>query len=162
DDSGSGSAATSLTVNNVAPTVSPISGPSPSPGVRGQTLAFIGFFTDVGTLDTHTVTWNFGDGTGDFGPTSATQGTAGNTTHVFAASGTFNVTFKVKDDDGGVTTVSKQVTIVAAGLQDDPCEPGKKLLAVGGTTGDDTIVFTPVGNTGAVQVCINGVSQGTF
>ena len=34
----SGTAGTGVTVNNVAPVVAPITGPSPSPGVRGQAL----------------------------------------------------------------------------------------------------------------------------
>src|SRR5262249_27384715 len=40
DDTGSATASTSVTVNNVAPVVGSISGPNPSPGVRGQTLSF--------------------------------------------------------------------------------------------------------------------------
>src|SRR5207249_391862 len=40
DDSGIGTGASSVTVDNVAPAVDPITGPNPSPGVRGQTLTF--------------------------------------------------------------------------------------------------------------------------
>ena len=158
----SGSTSTSVTVNNVAPVVAAISGPSPSPGVRGQTLTFTSSFTDVGTLDTHQVTWNFGDGTGDFGPANAVHGMTLTTSHVFAASGTYTVTLTVKDDDGAISVVSKDIPVVAVAIQDDPCKPGETLLAVGGTTGDDTIVFSPVENGGAINVSINGVSQGTF
>jgi Ca2+-binding RTX toxin-like protein len=46
-------------------------------------------------------------------------------------------------------------------LQDDPTEPGKTELVVTGTSGNDAIVISP-GNDGAVNVTINGVSQGTF
>src|SRR5262249_53702453 len=63
DDTGTATVGTSVAVNNVAPLVGPIDGPSPGPGVRGQTLAFAGSFTDVGTQDTHEVSWDFGDGT---------------------------------------------------------------------------------------------------
>jgi fibronectin-binding autotransporter adhesin len=68
----------------------------------------------------------------------------------------------VKDDDGAISVVSKDIPVVAVAIQDDPCKPGETLLAVGGTTGDDTIVFSPVENGGAIKVSINGVSQGTF
>src|SRR5262249_1932666 len=154
---GVGTGSTSVTVNNVAPVVDPI-GVDFIPGVRGETLTFTDRFTDVGTLDTHTVTWNFDDGTGDLGPAGAAQGTTLTYGHVFADSGTYTVSLTVRDDDGGVTVVSKQVTIVAAALQADPLSPGQTMLVVGGTTGDDTVVFTPSGSTGGVQVIINGVS----
>src|SRR5262249_4229325 len=111
---------------------------------------------------THQVTWNFGDGTGDFGPTAAVQGTVITAAHVFIASGTYTVTLTVQDDDSGVTVVTQQVTVTAAALQDDPRNPGQTMLVVGGTTADDTIVITPVGNTGAVTVTLNGVSLGDF
>src|SRR5262249_9664188 len=52
----------SITVNNVAPAVASLAGPAPSPGVRGQTLSFGGSFTDAGLFDTHTATFDWGDG----------------------------------------------------------------------------------------------------
>src|SRR5262249_45991333 len=52
--------------------------------------------------------------------------------------------------------------ITAVALQTDPTDPTKTALAVGGTTGNDTIVFNPGGGSGTVQVVINGVSQGTY
>src|SRR5262249_27917431 len=67
-----------------------------------------------------------------------------------------------QDDDGGVKTQTATVTIVAVALQDDPCNPGKTALVAGGTTGNDTIAFDPVGNGGDIQVTINGVSQGVY
>src|SRR5207247_2489524 len=102
DDGGANAVGTSITVNNLAPLVDPISGPEPSPAVRGQTLTFSSAFTDVGTLDTHLVTWNFGDGTGDFGPTGASPGATVSTSHLFTAAGTYTVSLTVQDDDGGV------------------------------------------------------------
>src|SRR5205085_2609836 len=60
-DGDSGSGSSSVVVNNVAPVITSLPGPNPSPGVRGQTLSFTGSFTDVGTLDTHTATFDWGD-----------------------------------------------------------------------------------------------------
>src|SRR5262249_29716551 len=57
DDNGTGTGSAAVTVNNVAAVVAAISGPTPSPGVRGQTLAFSSSFSDVGTLDTQLATW---------------------------------------------------------------------------------------------------------
>ncbi|HMC67265.1 MAG TPA: calcium-binding protein, partial [Gemmataceae bacterium] len=47
-------------------------------------------------------------------------------------------------------------------LQTDPCDPTKTALVVQGTLGNDTIVFTPGGNTGDISVKLNGASLGTF
>ena len=119
DDTGVGTAATSVTVNNVAPVIGPIVGPSPSPGVRGQTLAFSGSFTDVGTLDTHQVSWDFGDGTViAFHPSTDPGALA--PSHVYTAAGPYTLTLTVRDDDTGTTASSKSITIVVVALQDDP------------------------------------------
>lgn len=59
-------AETTVTVNNVAPTASIESMTQPNPQFIlpiVHELAFDGSFTDPGWLDTHTSTWNFGDGT---------------------------------------------------------------------------------------------------
>jgi Ca2+-binding RTX toxin-like protein len=159
----SNSAGTSLTVNNVAPVITSLSGPTPNPGVRGQTLTFGGSFTDVGTLDTHTATFDWGDGSSS--PAVVTESGGSGTvsaSHVYTGSGSYNVTLTVRDDDLGVVSQSTSIVISAAALQNDPTYPGTTALAVGGTTGDDTIVLHPIGNTGKIEVLINGVSQGTF
>src|SRR5262249_47962641 len=145
DDTGSVSASTAVTVNNVAPVVAPITGPAPSPGVRGQTLAFSGSFTDVGTQDMHQVSWDFGDGV-VIGFHPSTDAGALSPTHVFAEAGTYTVTLIVKDDDTGTTSSSQLITIGVVAVQDDPFMPGKTDLVVGGgNTTDDVIRFVPNG-----------------
>jgi PKD repeat protein len=130
--------------------------------VRGQALNFSGSFTDVGTLDTHEVRWDFGDGTViDFHSTTDPNALTA-PTHVYTASGVYTLTLSVRDDDGGLTSVSQAVTITAAAIQVDPCDPTKTALVVGGTTEGDVIVFNPQGNDGDIQVLINGVSEGVF
>ena len=47
-------------------------------------------------------------------------------------------------------------------LSPDHCDPTKTQLSVYGFSGNDTIVISPVGNTGTVQVTINDVVMGTF
>jgi hypothetical protein len=157
---GSGSGSVNLTVNNVAPVVAPVSGPAS--GVRGQALNFSGSFTDVGTLDTHEVRWDFGDGTViDFHSTTDPNALTA-PTHVYAASGVYTLTLSIRDDDGGLTSVSQAVTISAVAIQVDPCDSTKTALVVGGTADGDVIIFNPQGNDGDIQVLINDVSQGTF
>jgi uncharacterized delta-60 repeat protein len=47
-------------------------------------------------------------------------------------------------------------------LEPDTTDPSKTQLVVGGTRGDDKIKIQKVGNTGAVEVKLNGTSLGTF
>jgi PKD repeat protein len=157
---GSGSGGANLTVNNAAPVVAAISGPSS--GVRGQSLDFSGSFTDVGSLDTHQVSWDFGDGTVIGFHSTADPNALTPPSHIFTASGVYTVTLSIRDDDGGLTSVTKEVTITAVAIQTDPCDSGETALVVGGTTGSDTIVFARLNNAGDIAVSINGVLEGVF
>lgn len=69
-----------------------------------ESLSFNGSYSDPGALDTHTVTWDFGDGT-----------IANNTlvpTHRYSTPGTYPVTLTVTDKDGGTSTATLTVTIL--------------------------------------------------
>ncbi len=158
DDGDAAAASTTVRVNNLAPQVNPIMGPNS--GVRGQPLTFAGSYSDVGPLDQHEVSWDFGDGSVLSFVSTATVGALA-PSHVFTSSGAYLVRLTVRDDDGGVTTVSKTVTIAAVALQPDPCDPTKTALVAGGTTGSDLMLFDRVGRD-RVQVFLNGVSHGVF
>ncbi len=174
DDDGASvtSAEASLTVNNLAPANvsfdnvtfgSPVAEPNVG-GVRGQTLLFSGAFIDVGTLDTHSATVDWGDGSGTEALSlsqAAGMGTiSGN--HIFVASGTFAIAVSVTDDSGGTTTETFQVVVADAALLPDTCHDGQSALYIGGTTGADHIQVTPGRDTGDVDVTINGTAEGTF
>src|SRR5262249_43210544 len=77
--------------------------------------------------------------------------------------GTYTVQVTATDKDGGTSAAATHtITITAVALQADPCDPTKTALVVGGTGGNDTILFNPGSNAGTVQALVNGVSQGTF
>jgi chitodextrinase len=104
-------ATTSVTVNNVAPTVE---AGADQEVFAGDTVSFSGSFTDPGWLDTHTIVWDFGDG-------SVVTGTL-TPTHVYYNKGTYTVTLTVTDDDGGVGSDTLSVTVkpIPATIDCDP------------------------------------------
>jgi pimeloyl-ACP methyl ester carboxylesterase/PKD repeat protein len=89
----------SVAINNVVPTVE--AGDNQEAN-EGDTISFDGSFTDSGA-DTHTMEWDFGDG-------STTTGTL-TPTHTYGDNGTYIVTLKVTDDDGGVGTDTLEVKV---------------------------------------------------
>jgi PKD repeat protein len=159
DDGGQGTAATALTVVNVAPTGAL---DMPAGAVRGQPVTFQGSVgADAGILDSHQVAWDFGDGTSlPFRP--ATEPGSLTPTHVFRTALTTDVTLRIKDDDGGTTKVTRKLTTTVAAMQPDPGDPALMALVVGGTPNADTIRIVPAPTGGGVQVRINDGSAGAF
>ena len=156
DAVGLSSIATSmLTVNNVAPTVS-ISAPLDGfQGVKGQVRTFALTASDASSVDqaaTFTYAVNWGDGSSVSSYTG--QPNAANVQHVFSNAGTYSVSVTAMDKDGGVSSATtRSVTILSQELQGNQ-------LAVGGTSGDDTLTVTPVTSTSAT-VQLNATNLGT-
>ena len=91
-----------VTVNNVAPGVD--AGPDQTVD-DGEAVFFNGSFTDPGTLDTHTIVWDLGDGqtiTGTLTPV-----------YTYAGDGVYTVALTVTDDDAGVGSDTLVVTVRA-------------------------------------------------
>jgi PKD repeat protein len=97
---GTSNGSTTVTVNNVAPTVD--AGPDVVQ-LPNAPVNFTGVFTDVGTLDTHSYTWDFGDGTVVTGTLS--------TTHTYTTIGFYTATLTIMDDDTGEGSDTLSVTI---------------------------------------------------
>ena len=113
DEGGVGTDTLTVKVTNVAPTLTRGAMDQPNPQFilpKVHTLTFHGTFSDPGWLDTHTATWNFGDGlpavtkslTEENNQPDA-MGTV-TATHVYSAPGNYQVTVTVTDDDLGATT----------------------------------------------------------
>jgi VCBS repeat-containing protein len=103
DGSLSSSASTSVTVNNVAPIVTSISGPV-EPKPINTAVAVTTMFTDVGTQDTHTCLVNWDDGAGLTANGTVTQSSGAGTcsaSKTFTTPGVHTVTVRVTDDDLG-------------------------------------------------------------
>lgn len=99
---------------NVAPTarITGATASAPLVVISAESLTFNGSFSDPGALDSHTVTWNFGDGTSSSAAHYGPGGSASFTTsHAYAAAGTYNVRLVVVDNDGGVGTANYTVNV---------------------------------------------------
>jgi PKD repeat protein len=118
-DGGFNEYTTSVTVNNVAPTVT-ITGPKTWVVPIGS-VTFAGSFTDPGTADTHTAKWYFDDAQSDGIVTETPNSGTGTVslTKTFAT-GVYNVKLTVTDDDGGVDTATQYNGVDAILVVYDP------------------------------------------
>jgi hypothetical protein len=151
-----------IVVTNVAPVVSPLSGPTLA--VPGEPLHYTGAFTDA-DLDTWTGAINFGDGSGDQ-PLTLNPDKTFAIDHVFTATGNYNVRVTVTDNSGGVGTRTLPVNVVVAAVVPDPYGYTRNgvpltVLEIGGTIGPDDIRIHS-GDGRIVYVDMNGSSYGSF
>jgi hypothetical protein len=111
DDGGlSGTDSVTVLATNADPSVK-ITSVSTTATLVGGTIDFTGTFSDPGVLDTHSVLWEFGDGS----TSTASYGAGGSAdlsaSHAYTSAGTFTVRLIVTDDDGGVGSATVSVTV---------------------------------------------------
>ncbi len=107
------SVATSIQVNNVPPQVGAINGPTGPTNINSQPLNFSAGFSDVGTLDSHTAVWDWGDGTTTPGTVSGSGGSGlVSDNHSYTAAGIYMVVLTLTDDDTGTGQSSLYPVIV--------------------------------------------------
>jgi hypothetical protein len=96
-----------ITVNNVAPTLGQINIPVSLNPVNATVFANANF-TDPGSLDTHTATWDWGDGTTSAGTINETGGNGiASANHTYTVAGVYRVTLKITDKDSAVSNLSE-------------------------------------------------------
>jgi PKD repeat protein len=83
-----------ITVQNVAPDADFYY--YPFAPYSQEEVTFTGYFFDPGALDTHTIVWNFGDGST---PVTTSELTI---PHTYVQGGTYTASLTVTDDDGGI------------------------------------------------------------
>ena len=102
----------SATVNNVAPAITSVTGPS-GPLPLGSSASVTATFTDVGSQDTHTCTFSWDDGTLNTTVSASGMGNGSCTTsHTYAAAGVYTVMVTVTDDDTGTATSQFEFVVV--------------------------------------------------
>ncbi|MBW3540296.1 MAG: hypothetical protein KY476_08500, partial [Planctomycetes bacterium] len=130
---------TAVTVNNVAPEITSFTSSSPEcgSGAEGEMVTVDGLFSDIGTLDTHTATIDWGDGT----VTPATITEAGGSgslvaSHAYEFGGIYTIRLLLSDDDTGTATALATAVITGAGVHGGT-------LQIIGTDGDDRVTVEP-------------------
>jgi len=159
---------TATTVLNVLSIIAPAS------SVRGQFRTYMAGFIDPTNFPTHQATWDWGDGTtspgtvtergsNDYGLVTGSHIYTSCGDDIFSAAGrTYQITMTVTANGTAVFTLTKSVLIKPVDMQPDPVDPTKTALVVGGTTGDDTILFGHIGGPDEVQVAIHSVILGSY
>jgi len=105
---------TAVTVSNVAPVIGTMSKPAPAVILGSAGNAKVNF-TDVGTLDTHTCTFAWGDGQTASGSVTETNGSGScAASYTYSSAGTYPVTATITDKDGGSVSSSFQIVVDTA------------------------------------------------
>jgi hypothetical protein len=112
DDTGSDAASKAVTVNNVIPVITGMTGPS-GPIAIGGSASVTTNYTDVGTADTHSCEYSWDDATPNTTVAGIGSGTGSCTaTHTYAAPGVYTVGVEVRDDDTGSATSKYEFIVV--------------------------------------------------
>jgi hypothetical protein len=128
----------SVVFAQAAPQPVPVPAPAKMSGAtkianEGDDVPFEGAFNDAGVLDTHSIRWNFGDGTEKLNVLDPT--------HVYKDNGTYKVTLDVTDKDGDVG--SANIDVVVNNLPPSAGLGPAKLVAEGVLTTFNSAVTDP-------------------
>jgi PKD repeat protein len=111
NDGDSATGQTDLTVNNLKPVLAVADDQTVDEGqlldLTGNGHPILELFVDTGTLDLHTATVDWGDGSPLYTPVVNEAGGSGSLTgsHTYADDGIYTVKVTVTDDDGGISDV---------------------------------------------------------
>ncbi len=105
-----------VSVNNAAPVITSTTGPS-GPLALGSSASVTASFTDAGSLDTHTCTISWDDGTSSPGTVTESGGSGSCTgSRTYAAAGVYTVGITVSDDDAaGAASMFEYVVVYDPG-----------------------------------------------
>ena len=106
-------ATTTATIANALPVLDALVSPTPAPRVNVAST-YRTTFTDAGTIDRHTGTFTWGDGTASTAATIAEANGSGSASaaHTYTTAGTYSVSLRVADNNGGADTVKLSVVVL--------------------------------------------------
>lgn len=149
-----------ITATTAAPTTS-LSGPGDAVPYQDRLFALTASSPSrVDQASPFAFSINWGDGNSQ--SVTASSGTV--VSHAYTGTGTFTVSAYATDKDGVVgNTVTQNVVVKTAQQENDPASQGGSVgLAIGGTSGNDSIQITTGSNSGTLAVTLDGTSLGTF
>ncbi|MEL7405900.1 MAG: PKD domain-containing protein [Cyanobacteria bacterium J06558_2] len=109
---------------------------------EGSAIAFNATYSDPGILDTHTIEWDFGDG-------STARDTL-SPTHTYTDNGPYNASLTITDDEGAATrvdfivTVNNVAPVITEINQDSNINEGEtaNFRAIASDPGNDELTYT--------------------
>jgi uncharacterized delta-60 repeat protein len=108
---GSDSGSASVIVDNIAPTLTNIQ-ISPTTLITGGTANLTGNIADPGSLDSQTISINWGDGSPNTPLNLNAGATSYNSSHLYSQAGTHNISVTATDNDGGQNSGGTTITVV--------------------------------------------------
>lgn len=155
DDGDRGTGETTITVVNAIPTIESLSGTATftQPASESDAVTISGDFSDLGSLDTHTATINWGDGTNSPATIIQADGTF-TADHDYGSAGVYEITVTLSDDDSGTAVATTTAVVSGVGIVGDR-------LYVIGTPGDDHVTINQQGN-GTIKVHADFLKSGKF
>jgi hypothetical protein len=109
--------AATVNVLNVAPTVGAIVAPLGSILI-GTPVTLTANFTDAGKQDTHTASWNWGDGQSTAGSVTEANGSgATQASHLYTQTGVYEVVLSVTDNDGATGQATLQYNVICDAIE---------------------------------------------
>ncbi len=160
-DGGESEYTAAVTINNVAPTVTPQADQTVDEGA--STLFSLGSFSDPGINDNPwTVDVDWGDGSPHTTFNMATQGALTGQSHTYAdGPNSYTIAVKVTDKDGGSDTKTFKVTVnnvapTATIVGAPASSPEGTLISLSSTVTDSSTSDTAAGFTYALSVTKNG------
>ncbi|NND76026.1 MAG: hypothetical protein HKN44_13570 [Ilumatobacter sp.] len=135
DDTGTDSDSVDTLVENVDPVITALASSATfdDKAGEGEPVTITGAFSDVGTLDIHTVDVDWGDGSSSAAVVTEAGGSGTfDADHTYATGGVFTVVVTVTDDDTGSASSTTTAVVTGVGINGG-------VLQVVGTDGDDNV-----------------------
>lgn len=142
DDTGTDSGVSPvLTVNNVDPVITTFVSDATfaDKGQEGEPVNISGTFTDIGVLDTHSATVDWGDGSAVEPVTVNQAAKTISGSHAYTFGGIYTITVTLTDDDTGTHTAQTLAVITGVGLNNG-------ILYIIGSSQNDSAHVNQTGN----------------